>query len=537
MSMSMGEGLAEKRLRAGRKGQAKRVAVVGAGLGGLSAAALLAKAGYSVDVFDRLPYAGGKAGSRTLGAYRFDTGPSLFTMPSFFEDFFTRLGESMADRLRLIPLEPICAYFWPDGTRLSSWADRRRFGAEIEAATFSTSQELKAYLDGAARVWDIAGDLFLRHSLHEMSTYLSPQGLSSILRAPGIDPFRSLHQANRAAFRDPRMAQLFDRYATYNGSDPFRTPATMRIVPHVEYAWGGWAVEGGIVSVPRAIAEAARDAGARLHLGTEVSRILHDGHRVSGILTAGERHDFSMVVSNADVLSTYRRLLEAPAAPEALAYGRLEPSSSGLVYLWGMRDTSPELQSHNIFFSRDYSREFAEIFGCPDNKAGSKVGIGGGAGAARMGCGTGAPADPTVYVNITSRTSEKDAPPGGENWFILVNASSNSGQDWEAIAKATRKAVLARLNAALGRDVSKSIVEEAVMTPADIERDTGSTYGSLYGIASNDRFSAFFRHPNRLRRIKGLYFAGGSAHPGGGMPLALQSGTIAAELARKYEDR
>ncbi|MDX9959259.1 MAG: phytoene desaturase family protein [Spirochaetia bacterium] len=504
----------------------KRVAVIGAGLGGLASAALLAKAGYSVDVFDRLPYAGGKAGSRTLGAYRFDTGPSLFTMPWVFEDFFASLGERMSDRLRPIPLEPICNYFWPDGTRLSSWADRERFGAEVEAATGSTARELEAYLDGAARVWDIAGNLFLRHSLHEASTYLSRSGLSSILRSPGIDPFRSLHQANTKAFRDPRMAQLFDRYATYNGSDPFRTPATMRIVPHVEYTWGGWAVEGGIVSVPRAIEGAARDAGAKLHLGTGVDRILHDGHRVTGLRVAGEDHRYDMVVSNADVLSTYRRLLDAPDAPEALAYGKLEPSSSGLVFLWGMKKAHPELQSHNIFFSGSYTREFADIFGS----------VGRGEGDSSGG-GIGAPADPTVYINITSRTSPEDAPAGGENWFVLVNASSNRGQDWNSIAAETRKAVLARLEAALGRDAGLSIEEEAVMTPADIERDTGSTYGSLYGIASNDRFSAFFRHPNRSRRIKGLYFAGGSAHPGGGMPLAVLSGTIAAELARKYEDR
>jgi phytoene desaturase len=300
----------------------------------------------------------------------------------------------------------------------------------------------------------------------------------------------------------------------------------MRIVPHVEYAWGGWAVEGGIVAVPRAIEAAAREADARLHLGTGVERILHDGHRVTGLRMSGEDHSYNLVISNADVLSTYRTLLDSPDAPEALAYGKLEPSSSGLVFLWGMKARHPQLKSHNIFFSGSYTREFADIFG----RAGSITGEG-------VSGGLGAPADPTVYVNITSRTSPEDAPAGGENWFVLVNASSNSGQDWDTIAAATRKAVLARLGTALGRDVSSSIEVEAVMTPADIERDTGSTYGSLYGIASNDRFSAFFRHPNRSRRIKGLYFAGGSAHPGGGMPLAVLSGTIAAELAEKYEDR
>lgn len=240
-----------------RPAKKKRAGIVGAGIGGLSAAATLAKAGWEVDVYDRLPYAGGKAGSKQLGAYRFDTGPSLFTMPWVFEEFFRSLGERMEDRLRPILLEPICNYFYPDGTRLSSYSDAARFGREIEKATRSTTTELQKYLKGSAKIWDVAGDLFLRHSLHEPSTYLSLHGIRSILGLPAIDPFRTLHEANAQAFRDPRIVQLFDRYATYNGSSPYKTPATMRIVPHVEYQWGGWSVEGGIVSVPRAIATGA----------------------------------------------------------------------------------------------------------------------------------------------------------------------------------------------------------------------------------------------------------------------------------------
>jgi phytoene desaturase len=488
-----------------------RVGVVGAGLGGMSAAALLAKAGHHVDVYDRLPHPGGKAGSRTLGAYRFDTGPSLFTMPWVFEDFFASLGERMEDSLHPVPLEPICSYFYRDGTRLSSYTDIERFGREIERSTASTKDELRDYLERCSRIWDIAGDLFLKHSLHEVSTYLSRDGIKSILGLPGIDPFRTLHDANAGAFRDPLIAQLFDRYATYNGSDPYKTPATMRIVPHVEHRWGGWAVEGGIVSVPRAIEAAAIRAGARFHPDTEVERIIVKDGKTTGLRIAGENVPYDLIVSNADVLSTWRRLLDQPGSPEAARYERLEPSSSGLVFLWGIRKSFPDLVSNNIFFSADYRREFAGIFG-----------------------GESMHDDPTIYINITSKTVHSDAPPGSENWFVLVNTPRNAGQDWEAIAKRTRKAVLARLSAELGTDIGSLIEEEAVITPADIERDTGSTYGSLYGIASNDRLSAFMRHPNRSRRIRGLYFTGGSVHPGGGMPLAVLSGTIAASLAAKY---
>ncbi len=493
--------------------KAPSVAVVGAGLGGMAAAALLAKAGFEVDVYERLPYAGGKAASSRLGAYRFDTGPSLFTMPWVFKDFFAALGERMEDRLRLIPLEPICKYFYPDGARLSSYADERRFGAELERAGVATAAQLSRYLKKGRSVWSVAGELFLKHSLHEASTYLSPSGLWSILRLPAIDPLRSLHEANAAAFSDPRAVQLFDRYATYNGSDPYKTPATMRIVPHVEYQWGGWAVEGGIVSVPRAIEAAARDAGARFHLASEVEAIITDeaGARAVGVRVGGENLPYGLVVSNADVLSTYRSLLGQPDAPEAKRYEALEPSSSGLVFLWGIKRSFSELSSNNIFFSSDYRREFSRIF---------DEGI--------------VPDDPTIYVNITSKTSPQDAPAGSENWFVLINVPRNAGQDWAVLAAQAKERILARLSRELGRDIAPLIEAERIISPADIERDTGSTYGSLYGIASNDRFSAFFRHANRSRRIRGLYFSGGSAHPGGGMPLALLSGTITAELARKY---
>lgn len=513
-----------------------RAAVVGAGIGGLAAAALLAKDGWETDVYERLPYAGGKAASLRLGDYRFDTGPSLFTMPWVFRDFFARLGERMEDRLRPVPLEPICRYFYGDGTRLSAFGDEERFGAELEAAGMATRAELGRYLRSGRRLWDIAGELFLTRSLHEASTYLSAAGLRSVARLPWIDPFRTLHGANGAAFSDPRAVQLFDRYATYNGSSPFKTPATMRIVPHVEYEWGGWAVEGGIRSVAAALEGAARDAGARLHLGAEAEAILTEPRgggwaaggsaRATGVRVGGRDLPYRIVVSDADVLSTYRRLLGAPEAPEARRYERLEPSSSGLVFLWGIKTAFPQLSSNNIFFSGDYRAEFEALFAEEARPAAA------GAGLPWPG------PELTIYVNITSKTTPSDAPPGAENWFVLVNAPRNARRDarrdWAPAAAEVRRRVVARLSRELGRDLEPLIEAERVITPADIERDTGSTYGSLYGIASNDRLSAFFRHPNRSRRIRGLYFCGGSAHPGGGMPLALLSGTLAADLARKY---
>lgn len=490
----------------------EKVAVIGAGIGGLSAAALLARSGRRVTIFEQAPYSGGKAASLKLGEFRFDTGPSLFTLPHIFREFFARLGLEMCNYIEPIPLEPICAYEFSDGTRLCSYSDRARFAAELESTGAATAGELDKYLDGCARIWDKAGELFLTRSLHEPSTYMSLGGMKAILNSPRLSPFRSLHDANKRAFQDRRAVQLFDRYATYNGSNPFLTPSTMRVIPHVEYAYGGYALKGGIVSLPLALERICRNLGVDFRLGERVERIAVKQKRVCGIEAGEDFHASNIVVSNADVLSTYRSLLRETEAREARRYERLEPSSSGLVFLWGVAAQFPRLLSNNIFFSGDYRDEFDAMFRRLDM-----------------------PNEPTIYVNITSKITPEDAPPDGENWFVLLNSPRSAEQDWRELISRSRRYVLTRLSRSLGCEIAPLIREEKIITPPDIERDTGSTYGSLYGIASHSPLSAFLRHPNRSRRIRGLYFAGGSAHPGGGMPLALLSGMLAAYLAERHE--
>jgi len=230
---------------------------------------------------------------------------------------------------------------------------------------------------------------------------------------------------------------------------------------------------------------------------------------VTGVDVGGRFEPADAVVSNVDVSVTYPELLGDEQAKQLRRYRKLEPSSSGLVFYWGVREDFPELTVNNIFFSSDYEREFCTIFDehrCPD--------------------------DPTVYINITSKVTPGDAPKNGENWFILVNAPYVGDQDWKGESARMRETVVRRLSAALGRDVAGAIEEEGVMTPADIERKTMSYRGALYGISSNSRLAAFARHPNRSPDYAGLYFCGGSAHPGGGMPLVMLSGKIAADLMR-----
>jgi phytoene desaturase len=488
------------------------VAVIGAGFGGLSAAIRLASSGYDVDLYEKQGFSGGKAGNLQLQGYRFDTGPSLLTMIPVFRDLFKAAGADFDERVRIVPLEPLCNYFYPDGTRLRSYNDIERFTDEIRNNIGEPEDSLTRFLEHSRKIYSTAAWLFLEHSLHDIGTYTKARAWRSLLNLYKIDPFRTLDKANSSFFSDPRLVQLFDRYATYNGSSPYQAPATFNIISHVEYALGGYAVEGGIFAISKALEQLALEKGVHIYLENNVDRIITGDGRVRGISVGGGEIGYDTVISNVDVLHTYDKLLEMPRARWRRRYARLEPSSSGLVFYWGMDRSFPELGVHNIFFSPDYKSEFNQIF--QQNQV---------------------PDDPTVYINITSKIDHEDAPRKGENWFILINVPHDSGHNWRDESAKVRKAIVRRLSHALGSEIERHIAAEQIMTPPDIERNTNSTYGSLYGIASNNIFAAFRRHPNRVRKPAGLYFCGGSSHPGGGMPLAILSGKITAELVRKYE--
>lgn len=490
-----------------------RVAVVGAGLGGLSAAVRLAAAGCRVDVFDRLSYPGGKAGSHEVEGFRFDTGPSLITMPEVYADLFAAGGRKVEDYLRFEPLSPICRYFWDDKTVFNGYAGASE-PAEEAARVFDEPREnIREFLAYSAKIYELTADIFLRRSLHDYRTYLSRRFLASLLQVRKIDALRTMDEGVRAHIRHPRLVQLFDRYATYNGSNPYSTPATLNIIPHVEYHIGGYASRDGIHAIPLAIREMAETVGTTFHFGTEVERILSDSdRRITGVRVAGENLAYDAVVSNVDVTPMYERLLEDREAPLYRRYQSLEPSSSGMVFFWGMKRQFPSLTVNNIFFSSDYRLEFHRIF------AEHRV-----------------PENPTVYVNITSKITTADAPANGENWFVLLNVPATGEQEWGDEVARSREVVFERLSRILETDIRDAVAYERVMTPADIARDTSSHRGSLYGIASNDRLAAFLRHPNRVTRYPGLYVCGGSAHPGGGMPLSILSGKLAAEMLLRYE--
>lgn len=498
-----------------------RAIVIGAGLSGLAVAARLAAKGKQVQVFEQNAYFGGKATVINQGDFVFDAGPSLFTMPSYVDEVFEVCGKNPRDYYQYKQLETLCHYFYEDGLQLKATANKESFGQEIEAKTKDKANSLFRFLAHSKEIHHLTEEVFLRNSLHQWKNYLSKETLRGILGFSKIDAFSTMEKSIRRYFNDERLIQLFCRYATYNGSNPYVAPGTLNVIPHLEFGLGAYMPEGGIHAIPKALYQLCLDMGVDFTFNARVEAILtgdavpakailagvvsDSDKRLWGIKANGKIYPANYVISNADVWPTYRNLLKKEKAPEkTLAQER---SSSAFIFYWGMDKEFAELDVHNIFFSQDYKKEFASLF--DDLKIAE---------------------DPTVYVHISSKVCASHAPKGGENWFVMVNAPQHTGQNWEELRDELRGRIIAKLERLLGKTISSHIVNESVLSPADIESRTGSHRGSLYGTSSNNKYAAFLRHPNFSSEIKGLYFCGGSVHPGGGIPLVMASAKIVGDL-------
>ncbi len=487
----------------------KSVAVIGAGVAGLACAARLAAEGYLVDVFERNSEAGGKLGLLQDGGYSWDTGPSLFTQPFLLEQLFADCGCRLKDYFNYRPLGEGTQYFWEDGTNLHAAPDRERLAANVSEAFDTAPEHLMRYLDDAQKLYRHIGSIFLDEPIHRTKTWNLSRVLPALKALKLAYLTRTLHDYNKRQLNHPKLVQLMDRLATYNGSDPYQCPAMLSMIAHLELGEGCWYPDGGMIAIPTALRRLCDSLGVRFHTGATVTRIFSDANRVTGIEVNGERIAADAVVSNSDVLFTYRDLLDDRAMANRIE--RQERSSSGVVFYWGIAKSFPQLRLHNIFFSDDYAAEFKAIF-----KAGTLS------------------AEPTVYVNITSKQDAGHAPEGCENWFVLINAPARKAPLTKEEIAAVRVGVLRKLSRLLGENIASLIQCEHVLGPADMERTSGSYLGALYGTASNSAMAAFNRHPNFSRKYPGLFFAGGTVHPGGGIPLCLRSGKLAADAAKAY---
>ncbi|MEY5048573.1 MAG: phytoene desaturase [Bacteroidota bacterium] len=484
----------------------KKVAIIGSGIAGLASAVRLAVKGYAVEVFEANSYTGGKLTEIILeNKYRFDTGPSLFTMPHFVDELFTLAGENPKDYFNYQKLDVFTHYFYEDGTRLKAFADKNLFANEVEEKLNEPKENILKFIQYSERIYKITNRVFMHNSLHKLKTYLHFDTLKSIAQLHKIDSFRTMHNANKSFFKNPKTVQLFDRYATYNGSNPYLTPATLNIIPHLEYGIGAFYPKGGMHEISQQITALAKRLGVTFHLNSKVEEIVIDENTVKGIKVNKTFLPFDKVVSNMDLVHTYRKLLPHVAHPEKLL--SQPKSTSALIFYWGISKSFSELGLHNILFSDDYEKEFNAL------KNGVSIDN-----------------DPTIYINITSKFTPSDAPDGHENWFVMINVPANKGQDWDKLITEARENVINKISRILNIDLKSFIVCEDILDPRKIESRTSSYQGALYGNSSNNKFAAFLRHPNFSKKLKNLYFCGGSVHPGGGIPLCLLSAKITSDL-------
>ena len=483
--------------------------MIGAGIAGLASAIRLAVQGFEVTVFEKNDVPGGKISQFTIDGYQFDAGPSLFTQPQHIEALFALAGEPIADYFQYQSLPIAFKYFYEDGSIVNAYTDTELFAKELEEKLGEDKNQLKKYLLQSAALYQNIANIFLHFSLHKIATLFKAPVCKALATVRTKHLFKTMHQVNAQYFTNPKTVQLFNRYATYNGSNPYQAPGMLTLIPHLEHTEGTFYPKGGMISITQALYQLAVKKGVQFTFGTAVDRIIQHQGKVLGVVVDQENVFADVVVSNMDVYFTYKNLL--CNEKKAAAVLQQERSSSAFIFYWGVQQEFSQLELHNIFFSENYQAEFNALFVTKQSYP-----------------------DPTIYINITSKCEPGiQAPAGKENWFVMVNAPANMGQDWESYRAIYRKAIIEKLNRILKTDLEPLIEAEDFLSPVMIENKTASYMGSLYGTSSNSKMAAFLRHPNFTDQIKGLYFVGGSVHPGGGIPLCLHSAEIMSELVAK----
>lgn len=483
--------------------------VIGAGAGGLASAIRLAALGYAVKVFEAADKPGGKLGILEQDGFRFDTGPSLFTMPWHVTELFELAGKNPEQYFQYTRLPELTRYFWDNGTQFIAPANPDEFVQVASAATGEPTQNITNYLNLVQKKYKAVGELFLYRSMNKLSTYTNPKALKAYPQMPALGLFKSMAAEGEQLLQTPEMQQYFNRFATYNGSDPWQVPALLSVIPYLEHYQGAYFPTRGMYGITEALYQLATDIGVQFQFNNKVTKINTEKGITTGI-TDSHQTDYQahITVCNMDFVNAYKYLL--PTEKQTTKLLNQPKSSSALIFYWGINRSFPELGLHNIFFSKNYKEEFDAIF--QDATIGE---------------------DPTVYINITSKLKTDDAPAGCENWFVMINVPNNQNQDWDALIAEARSNIITKLSERLQVNLASHIITERVLDPRTIESKTSSAQGALYGISSNNRMAAFMRHQNKSPYLKNLYFVGGSVHPGGGVPLALASAKIAVGMVEE----
>ena len=481
-----------------RKG--KKVVVIGSGLGGLSAAISLAQEGYDVAVYEKNARIGGKLNVLEANGYTFDLGPSILTLPHIFERLFIRSGRKMSDYISIRTVRPHWRNFFEDGVVVDLYPEPDRMAEEARKVGESP-EAVAGFLEYSARLYDLIDRGYFQKGFDTSREFSRFYGLSKFLK---FDPFRTMHGGVKRFLRTRYMRDVFDYFIKYVGSSAYRAPAFMNCLPTIQFRYDLWYADGGMYNIAIGLGRLIEELGISVHCNTPISRIETKADRVTGIVTGdGQFHPADIVVSNMEVVPTYRKLLAEPARFVDKLEKRLEPACSGLILDLGLDCRYPQLAHHNFFFSRDQRRHFDSVFRKKE-----------------------LPADPTIYLVAASKTDSTVAPPGCDCLKILPHIpyiDLNHPLTPEDYAR-FKELVLDKLERMGLRDLRKHIVYEHVWTPIDIEREYASNRGSIYGVVS-DRFrNLAFKAPAHSEKYQNLFFVGGSVNPGGGMPMVVLCG-------------
>ena len=495
-----------------------RIGVIGGGLGGLAAACTLAARGYKVILFERNEWLGGKAAQLTGDGFRFDMGPTIVTIPSVLRRVFAEAGRRMEDYLKLVRLDPQWRCFFEDGSVLNLDQDYKLMANRLDAFAPGTNsgQHYRDFIALSRRLDDISQRNFFYKpigGLRDMMDFkasFDPKLLGDVL---AMRMGRSVAGTVRAFNPDPRVAQMVDHFTQYVGSSPYGSPAVLCGIAHMQHDEGVWYPVGGTRAVPLALEKLARELGVEIQTITKVEKILTRDGAVTGVQTNhGEEIQLAAVVSNCDSVLTHRELVNGRAGAKFARRRKYEPACSGVVLYLGLNRRYEHLAHHDFIFSRDPHEEFDFIYK------------------------KGEPApDPTCYLAATTCTEPATAPAGGEALYVLVHTPYlRPHHDWEKMFPVYRKIILEKLKRTGGmKDIESRIVFERSLTPQDINDRYHVLNGAIYGLASHGKLLGAFKPGNRSPDVRGLYLAGGAAHPGPGMPMVLMSGWIAADALDK----
>ena len=422
--------------------------IIGSGIAGIACAIRLAVKGFEVSVFEKNNHPGGKLYLIEQDGYRFDAGPSLFVQPENIEELFALCDEDIHQYLTYKPLDITCKYFYEDGTVINAYSNKEKFAKELEEKTGEPAQHVLNYLKESEKIYRNIGDIFLNNSLHQKATWKNLNVIRALLATKASYIFSTFNNSNKEKFVNRHTVQLFSRYATYNGSNPFRAPAMLQLIPHIEFNKGVFYPQGGMISISNALYKLAINNGVKFYFNAPVQQVIQEDKKIKGIFVNNEFLTTDIVVSNADVYFTWLQLLDDEYKAKQIL--KQERSSSAIVFYWGIKKEFPQLQLHNIFFSKNYEDEFNSIF-----KTKSVYD------------------DPTIYINITSKCEPGiHAPAGKENWFVMVNVASDESMSEAAAIQSYKKNIIAKLNRMLQTNVEALIETEAVLHPKKIEAET-----------------------------------------------------------------